>query len=203
MASSAFHFGTSESQIVCHSQWSIKHSRNTLLSKASSKFCSVKRNYSIFDISLKLILIQVAVPVTGDQPANAYEIERVGFGLRVPFAELTEEKLLKAIQEVLNDPKYAAKAKEHGSLLTDNINNPLDKAVWWLEFILRHPGNKMRSPVHDLAWYQYFLIDVWVFVFGTLTLIVGIFYKMIAFCCCKRKKSEFPKTVKSKKKKTA
>ncbi len=32
-------------------------------------------------------------------------------------------------------------------------SRPLDRAVWWLEFLIRHPGkNHMRSPVHDLAW---------------------------------------------------
>jgi len=41
-----------------------------------------------------------------------------------------------------NDPKYSRRAKEHGSLLMDDITKPLDRAIWWLEYAMRYPGMK-------------------------------------------------------------
>ena len=38
---------------------------------------------------------------------------------------------------------------------------PMEKAVYWAEYVIRHKGaSHMRSAALDLAWYQYFLLDV-------------------------------------------
>ena len=97
----------------------------------------------------------MSIPVSGDQIPNGRYSEEAGIGKMIPFKEVTEEKLSEAIQALLTDPSYRMKAKELGSLLTDQIDKPLDRAVWWIEYLIRHPklGEYMRSPVHDLAWY--------------------------------------------------
>jgi glucuronosyltransferase len=42
--------------------------------------------------------------------------------------------------------------------------------VFWTEYVIRHKGAPhMRSAALDLAWYQYFLLDV----IAVLTLAVG------------------------------
>ena len=66
---------------------------------------------------------------------------------------------------MLNDPKYTQKAEEHGSLVMDQMSKPMERAVWWIEYAIRHPGGMkhMRSPVHQLHWSQYFLLDVYAF----------------------------------------
>jgi glucuronosyltransferase len=92
------------------------------------------------------VYLQVIVPVFADQPANAKEAEIKGFGLSLPLMDITTEKLYYIIQKVLTNPRYSQRAKEHGSLLMDDITNPLDRAVWWIEYALRHPG------VEHLRW---------------------------------------------------
>ena len=50
--------------------------------------------------------------------------------------------------------------------------------------LLRHPHNKkMRSPVHDLAWYQYFLIDVICLVVVAITLLAFVLVKCVLTLC--------------------
>ena len=106
-------------------------------------------------------MLQVFIPVQGDQPANAREAERVGFGRTVPFQKLSEELLNEALDAVLNNPKYTNQARNYGSLVVDQIQHPLQRATWWLEHIMRHPYEyRNKSPVHKLAWYQYFSLDV-------------------------------------------
>jgi len=45
--------------------------------------------------------------------------------------------------------------------LRDQPRTPLEQAVYWTEYVIRHKGAPhLRSGVLDLAWYQYFLLDV-------------------------------------------
>lgn len=37
----------------------------------------------------------------------------------------------------------------------------VSKAIWWIEYIIRHKGAKhLRSPAVDMPWYQYHMLDV-------------------------------------------
>ena len=138
--------------------------------------------------------------MAGDQPANAQEAEHSGFGLNLPFVELTEEKLTSKLNQMLTDDSFTKRVKELGSALTDQINKPLDRAVWWLEYVLRHPGaHHLRSPVHDLAWYQYFLLDVIALYVAVLAAVVLAFVKLVKCCCCRRKSGKTVDTGKKRK----
>ena len=56
------------------------------------------------------------IPVTGDQPDNAKEAERNGFGIMLPYQDITEKRLKESLDLILNDPKYTNRAKEFGAL---------------------------------------------------------------------------------------
>ena len=65
---------------------------------------------------------------------------------------------------------------------------PVEKAVFWIEHVIKHGGEYMRSPIHDLAWYQYYLLDVISFF---VAVIVGFALVLVCLCrfafrCCKR-----------------
>ena len=95
---------------------------------------------------------------------------------------LKTEKLYTAINTILTNSSFTEKAKEHGQLVMDQMNTPLDTAVCWLEYVLRHPGMKhMRSPVHDLNWPQYFLLDV---IAAIAFIIVSIFAIILFLLKC-------------------
>ena len=131
----------------------------------------------------------------GDQPGNAVEAKRRGYGIPIPIFELTEEKLSDAIDKILTDPSYSEKAIEFGTIVTDQITKPLDRAVWWIEYAMRHPGMKhMRSPVHDLHWTQYFLLDVFGFLLIMISALLAILYKILScllrHCCSKKPKTD-------------
>jgi glucuronosyltransferase len=131
----------------------------------------------------------VAIPIYEDQPANAFETERLGFGIAQPYQTLNEEDLFNALDKVLHDPQYTENAKKVGALLNDQINRPLDRAVWWIEHIIRHPGMyKGKSPVHKLYWFQYFLLDVFAVLFVALYLVLWIIRFICSCLFCKKAK---------------
>ena len=177
---------SSQHKDVHYPCWTVKHSRDSLSPGASGE-SSLTQYSSINSTHLKNIF-QVAVPVSGDQPANADFLKRAGVGETILFQRLSEDKLYEAVQKVLTNPSYKAKVSDLGSLLVDQINKPLDRAVWWIEHLIKHPSlaSHMRSPVHNLTWYQYYLLDVLaLFVFVILT-VLYIFYKIISYMCCRR-----------------
>ena len=63
--------------------------------------------------------------------------------------------------------------RENASLsriFRDQPLTPLQQAVYWTQYVIRHKGAPhLCSAVLDLAWYQYFLLDV----IAVLALAVG------------------------------
>lgn len=53
---------------------------------------------------------------------------------------------------------------------------PLDKAVFWIEYVIRHKGAAhLRSPAIDVPFYKYYMLDV------AATLILSLLFFVYAF----------------------
>jgi glucuronosyltransferase len=62
---------------------------------------------------------------------------------------------------VYNVKRTAKNVQYLSSIFRDHPRRPLEQAVYWTEYVIRHKVVRhMRSAVLDLAWYQYFLLDV-------------------------------------------
>ena len=106
--------------------------------------------------------------------------------------EINEENLLEAIEKVLREPSYTKNAQIFGTLLTDEINKPLERTVWHIEHLIRNPNiiDYMRPPVHNLTWYQYFSLDVIAFLVSLVLLVLFLLLKLARCCCCIRSRSD-------------
>lgn len=48
--------------------------------------------------------------------------------------------------------------------MKDQPQDGLEKAIWWIEYVIRHKGAKhLRSIAVDLPWWQYLMLDVMAF----------------------------------------
>jgi glucuronosyltransferase len=57
--------------------------------------------------------------------------------------------------------RYRENAQRLSRIYRDQPLTPLEQAVFWTEYVIRHKGAPhMRSAALDLSWYQYFLLDV-------------------------------------------
>lgn len=53
----------------------------------------------------------------------------------------------------------------------------LDKAVYWVEYVIRHKGaHHLRTAAVELEWYQYYSLDVIVFLISIIMLFISISY---------------------------
>jgi|FrelakmetLWP11LW_1041352.scaffolds.fasta_scaffold154821_1 UDP:flavonoid glycosyltransferase YjiC (YdhE family) len=56
-----------------------------------------------------------------DQFANGQEADRLGFGVHIPFLDLTEKKLSEGLKKVIEEPTHAQNARNLGSALIDQV----------------------------------------------------------------------------------
>ncbi|XP_045701599.1 UDP-glucuronosyltransferase 1-2-like isoform X1 [Phyllostomus hastatus] len=143
----------------------------------------------------------VMLPLFGDQMDNAKRMETRGAGVTLNVLEMTSEDLANALKTVINDKSYKENIMRLSSLHKDRPIEPLDLAVFWVEFVMRHKGAPhLRPAAHDLTWYQYHSLDVIGFLLAIVLGVVFIVYKSCAFACskCFGKKRRAKKSQKSK-----
>ncbi|XP_054744909.1 UDP-glycosyltransferase UGT5-like [Anastrepha obliqua] len=115
----------------------------------------------------------VGMPVFYDQHLNIARAEAKGLGVKLNFRDFTSEELRNAILEVLNNPKYAEKANEISASFHDRPMTPLDTAIYWTEYVLRHKGTpQMRVAARHLNFFQRHSLDTMAVLFGVPLLAV-------------------------------
>ncbi|CAG9788158.1 unnamed protein product [Diatraea saccharalis] len=121
----------------------------------------------------------VAMPILGDQPANAASIEESGLGVQISVSNLNKENLLAAIKKVL-EPGFRERVKQLNRAWHDRPMSSLDTAVYWTEYAARNSNFTFRSLAADVPLYQFYHIDV-AFVFISIFGIVITACKLL-FC---------------------
>uniref|UniRef100_A0A3B1ICD7 UDP-glucuronosyltransferase n=1 Tax=Astyanax mexicanus TaxID=7994 RepID=A0A3B1ICD7_ASTMX len=139
----------------------------------------------------------VMIPLFGDQGDNVQRMVVRGVAESLNIFDITSEKLLGALRKVINDKSYKEKMMKLSAIHKDRPVEPLDLAVFWTEFVMRHKGAQhLRPAAHDLNWVQYHSLDVIGFLFLVLVTFICVMLKTCQFCfrrCCRssnKKKKE-------------
>ncbi|XP_058521124.1 UDP-glucuronosyltransferase 1A8 isoform X8 [Ochotona princeps] len=143
----------------------------------------------------------VMLPLFGDQMDNAKRMETRGAGITLNVLEMTSDDLANALKKVINDKSYKENIMRLSSLHKDRPVEPLDLAVFWVEFVMRHKGAPhLRPAAHDLTWYQYHSLDVIGFLLAIVLVVAFVTFKCCAFACgkCFGKRGRVKKAHKSK-----
>nr|Q64633.1 RecName: Full=UDP-glucuronosyltransferase 1A7; Short=UGT1A7; AltName: Full=A2; AltName: Full=UDP-glucuronosyltransferase 1-7; Short=UDPGT 1-7; Short=UGT1*7; Short=UGT1-07; Short=UGT1.7; AltName: Full=UDP-glucuronosyltransferase 1A7C; Flags: Precursor [Rattus norvegicus] len=143
----------------------------------------------------------VMMPLFGDQMDNAKRMETRGAGVTLNVLEMTADDLENALKTVINNKSYKENIMRLSSLHKDRPIEPLDLAVFWVEYVMRHKGAPhLRPAAHDLTWYQYHSLDVIGFLLAIVLTVVFIVYKSCAYGCrkCFGGKGRVKKSHKSK-----
>ncbi|XP_039867370.1 UDP-glucuronosyltransferase 2C1-like isoform X4 [Simochromis diagramma] len=137
------------------------------------------------------------VPVVGisfffDQYDNLLRLkERGGAKILTLTTVDKDNNFLKAIEEVLSDPSYRANMQRLSRLHRDKPVKPLDNALFWIEFVMRHKGAAhLKAESYRMPWYSYHSVDVVLFLAGTMLLVllaVFFFIKCLYAAVCKYK----------------
>ncbi|KAB0342509.1 hypothetical protein FD754_019435 [Muntiacus muntjak] len=122
----------------------------------------------------------VGIPMFGDQHDNVARMKAKGAAVEVDLQRMTSADLLNALKAVINNPSYKENAMKLSRIHHDQPVKPLDRAVFWVEFVMRHKGAKhLRPAFHDLTWYQHHSLDV----IGFLLACVATVAFLVTKCC--------------------
>ncbi|XP_044255719.1 UDP-glucosyltransferase 2-like [Tribolium madens] len=132
--------------ILCHPNVKLFVSHGGLMGSQEAVYCGVPR---------------LGIPLFADQDNNIRASERMGLSIKVAYNDISKKTILEASKKLLEDPTYKKNAEQISKQFKDRPLSPLDTAIFWVEYVIRHNGApQLRSAGADLPWYQYYLIDV-------------------------------------------
>uniref|UniRef100_A0A1B6E1B5 UDP-glucuronosyltransferase n=1 Tax=Clastoptera arizonana TaxID=38151 RepID=A0A1B6E1B5_9HEMI len=136
----------------------------------------------------------LGIPFFGDQMQNIAYLAQIGVAIQLDFVNITKESVSYAVKTLLNDKSFKERAVKVSEIYHDRPQSPLDTAVYWTEYVIRHKGaHHLRTAAVDLPWYQYLLLDViFVLLLCCITVVVIIFYvvKLIYKTLCETKQKQ-------------
>ena len=135
--------------------------------------------------------VMVGIPFSHDQTPNVLRAARHGYAKMLHWNKVTSADLTNAINDAMYDRNMRLSLDLIHSLYTDTQQNPREKAAWWVEYVCRHKGAKILQSHHleEAPWYQYYHVDIIVFIMIVSFAIILIFANLILICniCCTRK----------------
>ncbi|KAM9367074.1 UDP-glucuronosyltransferase 2A2-like [Symphorus nematophorus] len=134
----------------------------------------------------------VGLPLFFDQYDNLLRLKVRGGAKILSISTVDKnDNFLGAIQEVLNEPSYRMNMQRLSRLHRDQPVKPLDSALFWIEFVMRHKGAAhLKTESFRLPWYSYHSVDVLLFLAGAVLLMLLTFLILIRCLCtrmCKHK----------------
>ncbi|GAB0099859.1 UDP-glucuronosyltransferase [Sergentomyia squamirostris] len=164
------------------------------------------RNVKLFITHCGLLSLQEAtwfgVPVLGlpifsDQFSNIKQSVKAGIGEQGNILNIDRHSFRALMEKLLRDRKYRKNARIRSEAFRDQKETPLERAVWWTEFVLRHPNMTfMRSPSLDQNFAVRHSWDVLAFFFTTILITLIVSLKLS--CCVLRSCLKKNKPKKSK-----
>uniref|UniRef100_A0A673AF05 UDP-glucuronosyltransferase n=1 Tax=Sphaeramia orbicularis TaxID=375764 RepID=A0A673AF05_9TELE len=122
----------------------------------------------------------VGLPLFFDQPDNLSRIRAKGGAVIVDIAELNRDLFADALKTVLNNPSYRENMQRLSRLHRDQPIKPLDQAVFWIEYVIRHKGAAhLKAQSYKMSWFVYYSIDVVAALLATALLLMFTFILVV------------------------
>lgn len=102
----------------------------------------------------------IGIPFFNDQKLNMARATAQGYGLELNYDSLGEDELKSAIDAMFNDTSYHANAEKLSAIFKDNPIEPIDKAVFYVEHLLRTgSASHLKTAATKFSLIQLHLID--------------------------------------------
>ncbi|XP_062550537.1 UDP-glucuronosyltransferase 2B20-like [Armigeres subalbatus] len=122
----------------------------------------------------------IGFPVFSDQHQNINYCVQQGVGKRLSLKNVKSKELVDAIKEVMENGRYRENMSELSKLFRDQKETPLERAVWWVEWVLRNPTTKvLQSNAVRLSWFVKYSFDVIVPLLLAVFMVLSISAKVV------------------------
>ncbi|KAK3860903.1 hypothetical protein Pcinc_033083 [Petrolisthes cinctipes] len=122
----------------------------------------------------------LSIPIVVDQPRNAFFVKNEGLGDMLVWEELTADALVNTLTEITTNPQYMENMKRLSRLLRDQLTTPMERAVYWTEYVIRHKGApQLKCPAAELSWVEFLMLDVLAVLLVVLHITIYILYRIL------------------------
>ncbi|XP_073845090.1 UDP-glycosyltransferase UGT4-like [Musca autumnalis] len=112
--------------------------------------------------------IYYGVPILGIPRYDGYHddyvdnIKKIGNGLSLTLKQFNERSLALVLHDLLATNHYRNEAKQKSQIFRDQQNTPMEKAVYWIEHIVKYKGAQhMRNMGQNLSLWEFYNLDVY------------------------------------------
>ncbi|ELT94368.1 hypothetical protein CAPTEDRAFT_102944 [Capitella teleta] len=127
----------------------------------------------------------IGMPVFADQPYNSLRMEQKGFGIHMDLRTFKPEELTQNIIRVVTEPSFRTNITKGSGIFKSRQRKLKDIITFWVEHVIEHGADHLRSYAMDMPAYQYLLLDV----FAVLFLVAFLMFAIILLLCrvaCKK-----------------
>ncbi|CAJ1063855.1 Hypothetical predicted protein [Xyrichtys novacula] len=131
----------------------------------------------------------LGIPLFFDQFDNLLRLKDRGAAKILELADANSRSFEQALNEVLHQDSYRQNIQRLSRLHRDQPMAPMDKAVFWVEYVIRHKGAPhLRTEAYKMPWYSYYLLDVLLFMMTVVTVLLYSMFALFRFLCCRQRR---------------
>ncbi|XP_041659642.1 UDP-glucuronosyltransferase 1-2-like isoform X1 [Cheilinus undulatus] len=136
----------------------------------------------------------LGIPVFFDQYDNLLRLQERGAGKILELAYANEQSFEQMLKEVLYQDSYRQNIQRLSRLHRDQPLAPMDQAVFWVEYVIRHKGAPhLRTEAYKMPWYSYHSLDVLLVLMTAVTVLLLSAFAVLRFLCCRCRRKSKPK----------
>ncbi|KAK2828332.1 hypothetical protein Q5P01_019366 [Channa striata] len=103
----------------------------------------------------------LGIPLFFDQYDNLLRLQERGAGKILQLSDINGHSFEQGLMEVLHQDSYRQNMQRLSRLHKDQPIAPMDQAVFWVEYVMRHKGaSHLRTEAYKMPWYSYYSLDV-------------------------------------------
>lgn len=129
----------------------------------------------------------IGIPIYVDQHINCARVKKSKVGEVLPLMELPSNNTIEAVRRVVEDPIYRENMKIKSKIFRHQKELPIERAVWWTEWLLKNPADHLKSPSLKMGFFQSNSYDVMAILFATILVIFQLSKTLLNFIIFKWK----------------
>ncbi|XP_041478477.1 UDP-glucuronosyltransferase 2C1-like [Lytechinus variegatus] len=107
----------------------------------------------------------VVMPILADQHDVSSRVVNFGLGLKLDKDIITSDLIYEALHEVTSNSAYFQTAKMMSANFRNRPMKPAERAAFWIDHAIKHGTDNLELTGDSLNIFQYYLLDVIVFIF--------------------------------------
>lgn len=131
----------------------------------------------------------LGIPLFFDQYDNLLRLQERGAGKIIELGNVNGRSFEQGLKEVLHQDKYRENMQRLSRLHRDQPMAPMDKAIFWVEYVMRHKGAPhLRTEAYKMPWYSYYCLDVMLLLLTAMTVLLLSTLAVFKFLCCRSRR---------------